>query len=327
MSGLRGGRSSYSLVNMIMKKIIATVLATAALVSSFGVAHALPYDWQYTYRNSDDTEFVPGIAPSFTTGTYAVLGSNKDTSQSASWYYFPSANCWNITNGGTTYGTGNYQVALDIGCFNVMDLSGTQNIVNSLAATQGYVAAATSSIQSLSTQEAADITLNTQINANLFGTSTTMTAQAASTTNGLMTQTQSDKLDAMAANLPWSWGTTTRSITTSTGSAGFQVSATRNSSDRYNVTVSTTATIGGSSGGYVALEVAPTNSATAGDWVEIGRCGQAQTITLAIALQSVQTVSCQLSADIPAGYYAKLRSVTSSGTPTYTFNSSSEVLK
>lgn len=191
----------------------------------------------------------------------------------------------------------------------------------------GFSGSMTSTINSLGSSVLSINTLNSQINANLFGTSTTMTAQAASTTNGLMTQAQSDKLDAMSANLPWSWGTTTRSIVTGTGATGFQVSSSRVSSLHYNVKVTTTASIAGNADGYVTLEVAPTNSATASDWVEMGRCGNSQALTLAITLQSVQGTTCELVGDVPAGYYSKLRSVTTTGTVTYAFVSSSEVLK
>lgn len=119
----------------------------------------------------------------------------------------------------------------------------------------------------------------------------------------------------------------TRSIVTGTGATGFQVSSTRNTFASYNVTVVTTASIGGNASGTVVLEVAPTNSATAGDWVEIARFTNGQAITLALALQSVQTLAGQVNGMIKAGYYAKLRSINNSGTPTYTYNSGQEILQ
>lgn len=116
------------------------------------------------------------------------------------------------------------------------------------------------------------------------------------------------------------------SIVTGTGATGFQVSASKNAMVNYNVTIATTATIGGSSDGTVVLEIAPTNSASAGDWKEIGRFRNGQAITLALALQSVHTLGGQIGGFIPAGYYAKLRSINNAGTPTYTYNSGQEVL-
>lgn len=116
-----------------------------------------------------------------------------------------------------------------------------------------------------------------------------------------------------------------RSLVTGTGAVGFQVSSTRDAAVNYNVSSSTTATIGGASSITVVLEIAATNSATAGDWVEISRVANGQTITLAIVLQSVQTAAGNLGGIIPAGYYAKLRTITS-GTASGTYNSGQEVL-
>lgn len=116
-----------------------------------------------------------------------------------------------------------------------------------------------------------------------------------------------------------------RSIVTGTGATGFQPSATKNVLASYSVTIATTATIGGSADGTVVLEIAPTNSATPGDWVEVARFRNGQAITLALTLQSVQTIAGCVSGFIPKGYYAKLRSINNSGTPTYTYNSGQEV--
>lgn len=117
-----------------------------------------------------------------------------------------------------------------------------------------------------------------------------------------------------------------RSIVTGIGATGFQISSTRDSFVTYSTTITTTATIGVASSGTIALEYASTNSATAGDWVEIGRITSGQTISLAALLQSVLAASGCISGMIPAGYYAKLRSINNSGTPTYALNSGQEVL-
>lgn len=116
-----------------------------------------------------------------------------------------------------------------------------------------------------------------------------------------------------------------RSLTTGTGATGFQVSASRDALVGYNVTMSTTATIGGASTVTVVLEICPTNSATPAAWVEIARISNSQTITLAVVLQSIQGVAAKLSGVIPAGYYAKLRTVTT-GTASALYNTGQEVL-
>ncbi len=113
---------------------------------------------------------------------------------------------------------------------------------------------------------------------------------------------------------------------TGTGATGFQVSSIKTAVVNYNATIVSTSSIAGSQVGTLVLEIAPTNSAAAGDWVEIGRITNGQALTLAITLQSVQTFAGQLGGTIPAGYYAKLRSINVSGTPTFTFNSGVKAL-
>lgn len=115
-------------------------------------------------------------------------------------------------------------------------------------------------------------------------------------------------------------------VTTAAAANGFQVSSTKDAMVSYAATIVTTATIGGGSSGTILLEIAATNSSTAGDWKEISRLTNGQTITLALALQSVQTIAGNLNGIVPAGYYARLRTINNSGTPTYTFNSGQEVL-
>lgn len=95
---------------------------------------------------------------------------------------------------------------------------------------------------------------------------------------------------------------------------GFQISSTRDTLVSYSVSTSTTANIGGSSSASIYLEICSTNSATAANWAAVAEVQNSQAITLALALQSVQTIATVLSAIVPAGYYARLRS---SGSGTY----------
>lgn len=115
-------------------------------------------------------------------------------------------------------------------------------------------------------------------------------------------------------------------VTTAAAANGFQLSPTRDAVVAYAVQVSTTATIGGGAAGYVALEIAATNSTTAADWKEIGRVSNSQTISLALTLQSVQISGGSVMGVVPAGYYARLRTVTSSGTVSFVYNSGQEIL-
>lgn len=91
-----------------------------------------------------------------------------------------------------------------------------------------------------------------------------------------------------------------------TGATGTQISAIYNSTVRYTVSTSTTSTIGGPSTSVVALKICATNNATEGSWTTVATFESDQTITLAIALQSIQIVKGQLCSDVPAGWYCKL---------------------
>lgn len=99
-----------------------------------------------------------------------------------------------------------------------------------------------------------------------------------------------------------------------TGATGTQISSTKDSTVRCSVSTSTTSTIGGPSTSLVTLKTCATNNATEGSWTSVAIFESDQTITLAIALQSIQVVKGQLCADVPAGWYCKL---VNSGTGTH----------
>lgn len=110
-----------------------------------------------------------------------------------------------------------------------------------------------------------------------------------------------------------------------TGATGTQISATNDSSVKLTVSTSTTSTIGGPSTSLVALKICSTNNATEGNWTTVTTFENDQTITLAVALNSIQTVKGQLSADVPATWYVKLVN-SGSGTHTETFVSGQQTI-
>ena len=90
------------------------------------------------------------------------------------------------------------------------------------------------------------------------------------------------------------------------GATGTQIHATKDSTVRFSLSCSTTATIGGASTSSVALKVCSTNDSTEGNWTTVATLGNDQTISLAVVLQSLQVTRGQLVADVPAGWYCKL---------------------
>lgn len=116
-----------------------------------------------------------------------------------------------------------------------------------------------------------------------------------------------------------------RSIQTNASAAnGILLDASRNTDVRYTISTSTTATIGGASSATVLLEICPTNSSTASDWTTIGSVSNGQTVTLAIALQSTQTMNSEIVRVVPAGFFSRLRSIIS-GTGTVVLASIQEI--
>lgn len=91
-----------------------------------------------------------------------------------------------------------------------------------------------------------------------------------------------------------------------TGATGTQISATKDSNIKLNVSTSTAASIGGPGISAIALKICSTNSATEGNWTTVATLENDQTITLAVVLNSVQVMKGQLIADVPAGWYVKL---------------------
>lgn len=141
------------------------------------------------------------------------------------------------------------------------------------------------------------------------------------------TQASSGSIDYIKNKPPVrSQSSATHTFVSTSSSTGFQISSTRDSNVYYNVTIAVTASIGSQSQGSIALEIAATNSTTPGDWTEISRFTNGQNLTIALAVQSVQTIGSQLSGFIPAGYYARIRTIATSGTPTNTYVSGQEVL-
>lgn len=116
-------------------------------------------------------------------------------------------------------------------------------------------------------------------------------------------------------------------VSNASAANGFQVSATRDADVRYSVTINTTVSLSGNASGYAIIETCPTNSSTSSDWTEVARVTSGQSGSLVIGLVLNQSGGGQISAFVPSGYYARIRTVSTSGTPTFTLNSQQEVLR
>lgn len=110
-----------------------------------------------------------------------------------------------------------------------------------------------------------------------------------------------------------------------TGATGTQISSTKPSFVSCAVSTSTTSTIGGASTSLVSLKKCATNNATEGNWTTVAILENDQTITLAIALQSLQIIKGQLSTNLAAGWFVKLVN-TGTGTHSEAFVSAEQTI-
>lgn len=119
-------------------------------------------------------------------------------------------------------------------------------------------------------------------------------------------------------------GSTTRTTSTQSlslvgaGATGTQISGTKDSTVRFTVQTSATATIAGAATSTVTLKKCATNSATEGDWTTVSASETSQAYSLAVALQGVTGGKAQLITDLPAGWFVKLVN-SGSGTHSETF--------
>lgn len=116
-----------------------------------------------------------------------------------------------------------------------------------------------------------------------------------------------------------------QSLATRVLNTAFQVSTTRNALVNYSVQMTVTATVTSGQNGDVIFEIASDSGFTA-NVQTVSIAGLSQVYTLAVALQGVQGQTCVVSGMVPQGYYARIRTVSTTGTPTFTYRAGQEVL-
>lgn len=107
--------------------------------------------------------------------------------------------------------------------------------------------------------------------------------------------------------------------------SAFQISSTRNTKVTYAVSIAATLSLSGGQLGTVVLEYADDSGFTT-NVVTVQTSANGNTGTLALGLNTVQTGTALLSGDIPASKYVRLRTVNTTGTPTFTMGTAQEVL-
>lgn len=141
-----------------LKHLLALLLVIG--VAGPSLAFAAPYDWTITSRNSDDTDYVVGGAPSLPTGTYGVMGTRLGGEGGASWYVlnYPGSP-FTLSNGGGTYGANNYKIGFEPGAINPLDLGNLGDLLDAKASNTALSAlsATVSALQASTTGMAVQI--------------------------------------------------------------------------------------------------------------------------------------------------------------------------
>lgn len=106
---------------------------------------------------------------------------------------------------------------------------------------------------------------------------------------------------------------------------GFQVSTTRAAMVTYSASITTTANITSGQDGSIVLEIASDSGFTT-NLQTLCSMRNSQVYTLALALQGVQILANPLHGWVPSGYFVRLRTVSTTGSPTFAYISGQEVL-
>lgn len=107
--------------------------------------------------------------------------------------------------------------------------------------------------------------------------------------------------------------------------SAFQISTSRDAQVSYSVDIVAALTLSGGQVGTVFVEYADDSGFTT-NVVEIGRSVNGNTGTLALGLAITQTSTATVAGVVPAGKFVRLRTANTTGSPTFTFRSSQEVL-
>lgn len=102
----------------------------------------------------------------------------------------------------------------------------------------------------------------------------------------------------------------------------YQISSTRYTTISVSPQVSCSLSLTGGQAGEAILEISANGSS---GWIYCGQVSASNTGTLTIGLNTVQISGGELRQNLPPGYYWRLRTNNTTGTPTFTFNGGNEI--
>lgn len=177
-----------------MKKALLIALGLVFLTTPL-VAMADPYEYSFTTRNGNDDGFDTQTLSPKALNKPGVIGVQPNNVVQPRWYYFDTDHGFCDTASSTLDNARILSVCNvpSPEIYGLEDLLAAKASTTTVGALSSTVSGHTSSLSGINS-------VMSDISLNLYGSSTNMTAQAASTTNGLITQAQSDKIDAMSSN-------------------------------------------------------------------------------------------------------------------------------
>lgn len=164
------------------------------------------------------------------------------------------------------------------------------------------------------------VTAGTGLSGGAITSSGTISMPAVGTA-GSYSGVTTDAQGRVSAGTVRSQSAATRSLNTA-----FQVSTTRDAEVRYSVQCTVTASITGGQNCDVFVDIA-TDQAFTQNVQSVGVVGQGQAYTLAVAIQGVQPQTQQVIGYVPAGYWARIRTSSNTGSPSFLYRLGQEILQ
>jgi hypothetical protein len=187
-----------------------------------------------------------------------------------------------------------------------------------LTTIQGTITTLSAKLAGIQTGATAnDTDANLKNRANHTGT------QPASTITGLATVATSGNYNDLS-NKPSFTTRAQASVTRPINGTTFQVSATQDALVLYNIKIGTSLSLSGGTVGDVFLEISTNSGFTTP--ITLANMNNGNTGALTVGLALSQTNAGQVIGYIPAGYYVRIRTVNTTGTPTFTYQYGQEVL-
>lgn len=280
-----------------MKKLFTSLLALA-FTALCSLAHADAYWLWQQQRNATDTGYTTRLLP--TPVGPAMVAFDPSVQMPL---YYVLGTSFAITSGVIDVAPGGGQVNTDW-----LASSGAAQLLNKPTTVAGF------GITDAVTNSALSSTLSTTL-ANYATNSALTSALAAKFNTPTGTTSQYVRGDGTLATLPTTPARSFSSVTPTLNSC-FQLSATRDARVSFGVDVTVSVTLGGTPKGSVYLRYyTDSGCTTAQQTVISGSSGLPSTLSVVVGLQNLGTIS--LAGTIPAGTWARVETVSDSGTPTF----------